>query len=56
MGKLFMKISILVMLAVAAFSCSEKRGFEKVKEGVTEMSDDAEEESKAKNLEIKFGK
>ena len=58
------KISQLVFVVSVVFglySCSEKKGIDKIKEGVSEVSDDfsdeVEEESKeAKKIKIKFGK
>ena len=58
------KISQLVFVVSVVFglySCREKKGIDKIKEGVSEVSDDfsdeVEEESKeAKKIKIKFGK
>jgi len=56
MGKSLMKVSLFVLLVITSLSCSDKRGIDKVKEGVSEISDDVEKESKENKLEIKFGK
>lgn len=62
MKSIIIKVGLLFLLSVAVLSCSEKKGFEKIKEGVKEVSEDvsddvedAAEETKKKKIKIKFG-
>ena len=57
------KSFVVVGLLSVMFSCSEKKGFDKVKEGTAEMVsevseevDEVSEESKEKKIKMKFGK
>ena len=61
MNKTVIKLSLLSVLFVTSLACSGKRGVDKVKEGVEEVSedvnDDLDEKSKeSKGLKINFGK
>ena len=58
---LFIKLIVLAILTFTFFSCSEKRGFDKIKEGAKEVSEDVSDEAKkgkedneGKKIRVKF--